>query len=805
MPAPGARRVVEFTMFAVVAVLMSPLTAGAQGTPVLPPPAPESAGPPAPTPQAQPPAPAQQENSDQVDVLTRGPVHEAFAEQYNADPVEGLMVPKAPPEPVNEVPPKTMPEGNNVQWIPGYWGWDDDREDFIWISGLWRDIPPGQRWIPGYWHKVDGGYQWVSGFWTGADVAELDYLPQPPASLEQGPNIDAPGDNQFWVPGAWNYVEGSYRWRPGYWAPAFDDWVWIPDRFVWTPFGYVYCPGYWDYRLPVRGVLFAPVYFAHVPWWHVHPFVPGYVLDVGPLTLHWFVRPAYCHYYFGDFYASRYYVGWGLQPWHTCVFGFGGFGGWRGGWCYYDPLLVFYTGYHRRHHRIDFRDRLGRWHKHYRDNEHDRPRWTAREQDEFLSRRERDARDSRERDFVRNARLGRKLDDYAANPADRDQKFVSLDDRQRDRHSKVARETVELAHLRRDVEGAGSPGGESVRRGDNDRIGEDRGRRLRAGSGGDSATLDLGGGRSRDTGEAARGGEGGTDSRRSRGFKLPEGQGAGDQLAIPSGGDGGRRGRRGVAPSGPPTAGDTTDASGAGNRRGGRSQSQTGDGGGGPNSNRGRSRNESEHEQSSGSQARGRQSFDGGGGSVQGDDGRTRRQREATETGPDFGSQGRRFDAGPGDSGGPSSGHGGKPSGGGAHNRGSSGFQTQPFPGPQDPPTGGGSSHGPSRSRSGSGSGGRSSSSSDFGPPQPGIGGRSQSQRGGGSGGSAQFHSGGSQRSGSFNSGPGQRSGGGSGSFSSGGSNRSSGSMGSGHSGGRNSGGRSSGGGHSGGGRSSRN
>ena len=37
------------------------------------------------------------------EVLTRGPVREAFAEQINNDPESGVLVPKAPPEPIGEV------------------------------------------------------------------------------------------------------------------------------------------------------------------------------------------------------------------------------------------------------------------------------------------------------------------------------------------------------------------------------------------------------------------------------------------------------------------------------------------------------------------------------------------------------------------------------------------------------------------------------------------------------------------------------------------------------------------------------
>jgi YXWGXW repeat-containing protein len=71
-----------------------------------------------------------------IQVLTRGPVHEAFAETVSFNPEPGIVVPKAPPEAIEEVAPDQRPEGANVAWIPGYWAWDDERSDFLWVSGI---------------------------------------------------------------------------------------------------------------------------------------------------------------------------------------------------------------------------------------------------------------------------------------------------------------------------------------------------------------------------------------------------------------------------------------------------------------------------------------------------------------------------------------------------------------------------------------------------------------------------------------------------------------------------------------------
>ncbi len=54
---------------------------------------------------------------DKVEVLARGPVHEAYAEPTEREPVPTPIVNKEPPKPIEELPPDQKPEGDNVQWI----------------------------------------------------------------------------------------------------------------------------------------------------------------------------------------------------------------------------------------------------------------------------------------------------------------------------------------------------------------------------------------------------------------------------------------------------------------------------------------------------------------------------------------------------------------------------------------------------------------------------------------------------------------------------------------------------------------
>jgi hypothetical protein len=245
-----------------------------------------------------------------VQVLTRGPVHEAFAGIVTFNPEPGVEVPKAPPELIEELPPDERPEGANVTWIPGYWAWDDERNDFLWVSGVWRALPPGRQWVAGYWAQSRQGFQWTSGYWADARVSETTYLPAPPATVEVGPNIAAPSEDYGWTPGCWVWFQGRYAWRPGYWVVGRSDWDWSPAYYVWTPRGYVFVDGYWDYSVERRGVLFAPVYFeSGVYARRGYRYSPTIVIGVGVFSDHLFLRPRYHHYYFGDYYAASYYSG----------------------------------------------------------------------------------------------------------------------------------------------------------------------------------------------------------------------------------------------------------------------------------------------------------------------------------------------------------------------------------------------------------------------------------------------------------------------------------------------------------------
>lgn len=369
---------------------------------------------------------------DPVDVLTRGPVHEAFAEQVTEDDSEPLVITAQPPEPVDEVPPEYRPEEEQAVWVPGYWFWDDERSDFIWISGVWRIPPPNRQWVPGYWHEVDGRYQWVAGFWATISADPVPYVEAPPESLELGPQGTAPGDDYFWIPGCWQYESVGYRWRPGYWYPFQADWLWVPAHYRWTPRGSIFVSGYWDYRLPYRGHLFAPIHYRRPIYRHAgYRFRPSIVLRSSGLSLHLFARPSYRHYYFGDYYDSRYarlnyypfYRRYGRQ---ACV----------------DPIFAYYNVHFRRS-GIDYYRRMNDWHRHLANHVADRPphRYAAQVQ----------VRAGGSRLGADYLFLGVRLNDYARR-SDLSRRLQRINDQQVDRYRQQAVATRDFQRNRRDFE-----------------------------------------------------------------------------------------------------------------------------------------------------------------------------------------------------------------------------------------------------------------------------------------------------------------------------------------------------------------
>lgn len=291
---------------------------------------------------------------DSVEPLTRGPVHEGFAEMTEMTPQPIPPVAGQPPEPIDEQPADARPDNPEAEWLPGYWNWDADRNGYVWVSGVWRIPPPGNRWVPGYWTAADAGAQRVPGFWQPGEVEQVDYLPAPPAYESEGVEpASAPSPDVFWIPGFWSFVNRRYAWQGGYWARTVPGWMWVAAHYVWTPSGYVFVEGHWDFPLENRGMLFAPIAFGR-PVYRQAGFVyrPASVIDLTMLADNLFVYPAFQQYCFGDYYAASYQKI-GIYPWFSI--GTGPY--------LYDPIFAYRSWYDRRRNprwREDLRLRYDR-------------------------------------------------------------------------------------------------------------------------------------------------------------------------------------------------------------------------------------------------------------------------------------------------------------------------------------------------------------------------------------------------------------------------------------------------------------
>ena len=414
-----------------------------------------------------PPMPGQ----EQLEVLTRGPVHEAFAEPVPLEVQAGLIVPLPPPANIEEVPPAERPRGDNFVWVPGYWAWDADRNGYIWVSACWRAAPPAMYWVPGYWAEVadvqpverggvnvrvggldvhvgggrvaSAGWEWVSGFWAPVGAQEIEYLPAPPAPMDLEPPGAAPYADGMWVPGCWYWRGDQYVRRPGYWLRHQPNWVWEPSHYRWTPRGYVFEAGHWDYSLDRRGVLFAPVYFPRSVYSRPgFSYSPTIAIDVGILSVHLFAYPRYSHYYFGDYYDDAYlrvgiYPRFESQRRHT----------------WYDPIYTY-----------------DRWHYGRTDNrweEHQRQQYDSRRSDKNLrparTYREMETRTARMPEAQRrNVQLARPLPTIVASKAS-PLKFERINTDARQKITRQATDTHKLRDERAKWEATKSTGPEPAR------------------------------------------------------------------------------------------------------------------------------------------------------------------------------------------------------------------------------------------------------------------------------------------------------------------------------------------------------
>ena len=96
--------------------------------------------------------------------------------------------------------------------------------------------------------------------------------------------------------------------------------------------------GHWDYCMAQRGLAFCPVAFTTPVYTQAgYYYTPSVCIQTSVLNDYLFCRPAYCHYYFGDYYGPQ-YASIGIYPWFAVGVRIG-----------YEPCFVHDRWYYGRH------------------------------------------------------------------------------------------------------------------------------------------------------------------------------------------------------------------------------------------------------------------------------------------------------------------------------------------------------------------------------------------------------------------------------------------------------------------------
>ncbi len=312
------------------------------------------------------PGPADAEQG--VQVLTRGPVHEAFAETVTFDPEPGIVVPKAPPAAIEEVPPDQRPEGANVAWIPGYWGWDDERKRFpLGQRHLARPAagpPMGARLLGQVRARLSMDFR-VLGRRQGDRGAILARAACDGRSRSQHrrafgrrtPGCPAVGcGSRAATPGGPVSGRPCSRIGIGFLPITFGPRAATSSSTATGITRSAVAACCLRRSISMRACMRGPGF----------SYSPSTVIDLGVFANHLFLRPQYQHYYFGDYYAANYQAA-GFYPSYS--YNSGRYG--------YDPIYAHERWQHRQdgqwEHRVaaDFQNR--------RDHEDARPprTWAA--------------------------------------------------------------------------------------------------------------------------------------------------------------------------------------------------------------------------------------------------------------------------------------------------------------------------------------------------------------------------------------------------------------------------------------------
>ena len=270
-----------------------------------------------------------------VEVMTRGPVHEAYAVPVSAGQTAGVIVPKQPPAPIEEVPPDMKPEGAERRLDSRLLELGRRTQGFHLgqrrVARAAARLPLDARLLAGgAGPGVPVGFRLLD---AGPCAKKRPIMPSRHKASRPGPPVRRPARTISGSP-----ATGNGR------GP-----LCLAARLLGgaaSPIG----SGCRRLITGVRGAGSMCLAIGIIRWsaagWSFRPSIsrpvavyrPAVCLDVGVFSFSLFCRPGYGHYYFGDYYDDR-YVAFGIRPWFY-------FNSPRYG---YDPLFGYYRWYHEAH------------------------------------------------------------------------------------------------------------------------------------------------------------------------------------------------------------------------------------------------------------------------------------------------------------------------------------------------------------------------------------------------------------------------------------------------------------------------
>lgn len=244
--------------------------------------------------------------SQTTETVKDADLHEAFVTRISGNILIDAH-PKKPPAKIKEKIPEQIDSA--AIWIPGYWSWDEDLNDYIWTTGVWRRPPPGRLWVQGEWKEFEDGWAWIPGFWSETEAPKLTYIDLPPPVAVDEEIEESPGDDYFWNPGYWwyNSSRDEYEWVDGQWEELDPNWVLIPTHYIWRPEGYALIEAYWDWPVDSLGQAFEPIYVSPSQRDTII-YEPVQVVETTRIIDHYFYTyPDHTCYYYHHFHYHPYY------------------------------------------------------------------------------------------------------------------------------------------------------------------------------------------------------------------------------------------------------------------------------------------------------------------------------------------------------------------------------------------------------------------------------------------------------------------------------------------------------------------